>query len=306
LRRWLANERVAVPRLWSPLRRALLADLAGQEVLLVFDPPPQATTQTVLVLGVVQHKRVLPVAWRLVPQRTPWADDVAAALGAMVAEVAADLPRDCRVTVVADRGITGPATIAAVRAVGWHVVFRLNVGPNQTNRVRVGGQEEALWTWLADHDFTWAGPVALFKGAGGMDLELTVIWDRTQDDPWVLVSDDPAGPARVRAYRRRTRIEATFADTKRRGFDLERTKISAPARLDRLILAVVLALWWRTQLGLRLIRAGGRTRYDRADRRDRSVLHLAGREIAERLLHDRCPPLPFSRLNDRWRHALYA
>jgi hypothetical protein len=265
VRRWLANSAVAGSRLWPPLRRALLADLAGQPLLLVFDPTPHAGHATVLVLGVARHKRVLPLAWRLVPQQTPWGTTLAAALGAMVHEVAADLPPDCSVTLVADRGVTGPATIAAGRAVGWHVTFRLSVSATQTNRVRVAGVEDALWTFLETHAFAFAGPVELYKDAGWVALELTCVWDRRSAEPWVLVSDQPAGPARCREYARRTRIEATFADTKRRGFDLERTKLVAHDRLERLILALALALWWATQLGSRVIRTGHRRRYDRAD-----------------------------------------
>lgn len=306
LRRWLANDRVVVDTLWPPLRRALLRDVAGRDLVLVFDPTPQAGHATVLVLGLLQHKRVLPLAWRIVPQQAPWEERLATYLGAMVTEVAQDLPPGCHVTVVADRGITGPATLAVVRAAGWHVVFRLNVGASQTNRVRVAGVEHHLWTWIEAQGFAWAGPVELFKAAGWVRVELTVVWDRTYDEPWVLVSDEPAGPQRVHAYRRRTRIEATFADTKRRGFDLERTKIVDPARLNRLLLALVITLWWRTQMGLRVIRTGLRARYDRRDRRDRSVLQLAGRHIVERLLHDRCPALPFSRANGRLRYAFYA
>jgi hypothetical protein len=305
-RRWLANERVEVPALWAPLRRALLADLAGHELLFVVDPTPQAGHATVVVLGLVRRTRVLPLAWRVVPPQTTWPAPRPTLLGELAAAVAADLPPDVRVTVVADRGITGPETLAAVRAVGWQPVFRLNVGPRQTNRVRVAGVEHDLWTWLAERRFRYAGPVELFKDAGWVAVALTAVWDRTYDEPWVLVGDAPAGPAAVRAYRRRTRIEATFADTKRRGFDLERTKVVALDRLDRLILAVVLALWWGTQLGLRTIRSGRRRRYDRADRRDRSVLKLGLRDLVERLLSDRRVPLPFTTRHGSVHHPAYA
>lgn len=99
-------------------------------------------------------------------------------LGEMAAEVAADLPAGCHVTVLADRGITGPETIRVLRAVGWHIVFRVNAGPKQSNRVRVDGLEYGLWEWITAQAFTWSGPVDLFKDAGWMRLKLTVVWDR--------------------------------------------------------------------------------------------------------------------------------
>lgn len=306
LQRWLANPAVKVEEMWPLIRRALLHDVVGRKLILVFDPTPQAGHTTVLVLGLLRHKRVLPLAWRLVPQQADWDERMAPLLGAMAAEVAADLPVGCHITVLADRGITGPATIRVLRALGWHIVFRLNVGPKQTNRVQVAGDEWRLWDWITTHGWQWSGPVDLFKDAGWMRLELTVVWDRRFAEPWILISDEPAGAARVRAYRRRTAIEATFADTKRRGFDFERTKIIDHDRLDRLLLGLAIALWWATQLGLRVIRVGRRTAYDRSDRRDRSVLHLGTRELYERLIYQRCPALPFSKRNGVWRFALYS
>ena len=306
LRRWLANPRVDVAALWPPVRRTLLHDLAGQRLLLVFDPTPHAGQATLLVVGLVQHKRVLPLAWRVVPQQTAWPAPMATYLGAMVREIAADLPPACHVTLLADRGITSPATIRVVRAAGWHVTFRLNAGPHQSHRVRHDGQDAELWRWLETRRFAWAGPVDLFKDAGWLRLELTVVWPAAHPEPWILLSDEPAGPARVRAYRRRSRIEATFADAKRRGFELDATKVVHADRLDRLVLALTVAMWWRTQLGLRVIHAGLRRRYDRTDRRDKSVVRLGLRALLDHLDTPRGPALPFSHRHGAWRYVLYA
>ncbi len=108
----------------------------------------------------------------------------------------------------------------------------------------------------------------------------------------------------MRAYRHRTRIEATFADAKRRGFDLELTTIVPWARLDRLVLAIV--LWWGTQLRLRVIRAGNRAWYDHAHRRDCSVISLGSAAVAELIHHNRRPTLPFSKHAGERRFAYYA
>jgi Transposase DDE domain len=303
LRRWLASTLIPVETMWSPIRRTFLADRRGQRLTLVFDPTPQGIHTTILVVGLVQHKRVLPLAWRIVPQQEQWDERMATYLRDMAREIDADLPPGCHVTLLADRGITGPHTIAAVRSVGWHIVFRLSAGVSQANRVRVDGQIAPLWVWLKERNFRWSGPVEVSKDAGWITVELTVIWNRPYKEPWILVSDEPAGPKQVHAYRRRVRIEATFADTKTRGFEIERTRID---RLNRLLLVLVIALWWRMQMGLRVIRTGQRSRYDRTDRRDRSVLKLGGRALDDCLLHDRGPALPFSQSKGQWRYAYYA
>jgi hypothetical protein len=293
LARFLANPAVDRERLWAALLPALLADRAGTEIELVFDPTPQNGTFTLLVLGVIDRSRVLPVAWRVVPQQTAWSDTQIALLARLCAAVDRALPPGCRVTLIADRGITGPAVIALCRRLGWGFVLRLSASARQTNRVRVGdAPERALWDLVTGPGQRVAAPVWLFKGAGWVPVELTIRWDRRFAEPWLLLSDRPAGPAVLRSYRRRTRVEATYQDGKSRGWRLEASKLAAPDRFDRLLLALHLALWWAMQLGHRVIRTGQRRRYDRADRRDLGVLRLGREHLRHELLHERLPPLP--------------
>jgi hypothetical protein len=80
LRRWLANPAVTVAGVWAPLRRALLAPDAGQELTLVFDLSPHRAWGTLLVLGLVQGRRVLPLSWRVEPQQEAWSAPLAVLL----------------------------------------------------------------------------------------------------------------------------------------------------------------------------------------------------------------------------------
>jgi hypothetical protein len=287
--------------LWGGLLPALLAAKAGQDLTLVFDPTPHQDTATILVLGLVDHKRILPLAWRVVPQREPWAAGLLPVLRAMTREVVAAQPPGCAVTLLADRGLTSPALIDLCGALGWHYVLRVNVNAATSNRVVVDGTERALWELVTGPGQRWGGSVTLFKKAGWRTVELTIWWDRRAAEPWLLVSDRPAGSARVRAYRRRARAEATYADCKRRGWDIERTKVTAFDHLDRLLLVLHLALWWTQQLGLRAIRAGQRRCFDRADRRDLSLRRLGRAWLDHLLYHGRCPPLPFHHHHGQWR-----
>ena len=190
------------------------------------------------------------------------------------------------------------------RELAWHFVLRVSVSPAQTNRGRLPDQPEGrLWDLVSGPGQHWTGTVQLFKSEGWRTVELTIRWDRAAHEPWVLISDQPAGMARVRDYRCRMRAEATYQDGKSRGFQLNRNKLTDHARLDRLLLALHLAWWWGHQLGLRVIRRGQRRQFDRPGRHDLSVLRLARRAIAEALLHDRCPILPFRRDGTAWQYT---
>jgi hypothetical protein len=294
-RRFLANPKVTVATLWPPLLTALLAGLGGgEEAYFVFDPTPYRDCATVLCLGLVWHGRVLPVAWRVVPQQEAWPEPLAPLLAAMLREVAAALPPGVQPTLLADRGLVGPGLIDATRCAGWHLVLRLRAGSGEATLVRLAdGPVQRLATLPTHPGQRWTGPVALFKEAGWRTGYLTVHWAKGADEPWVLFSDRPGGADRVREYRRRHSVEATYEDLKRRGFDLERSKLTALERIDRLLVVVHLALWWGIGLGLQTIRTGRRPHFDRHDRRDLSLLRLGRTACLEALISDHAPPLPF-------------
>ncbi|HEU0116242.1 MAG TPA: hypothetical protein VFQ80_16255, partial [Thermomicrobiales bacterium] len=91
-RRWLANPAVTRATLWQPLRSALLARLAGQEVGLAFDLTPHGKRFTRLSLGLVWPKRVLPLAWRIMPHQDPWPENMDRLFPALAFPAPAALP----------------------------------------------------------------------------------------------------------------------------------------------------------------------------------------------------------------------
>ena len=301
LQRFLANDRVTVATLWQPLLPHLLAGWAGREATLVFDPTPYGSTGTILWIGIVWQGRVLPLAWQHVPQQEPWPGPLPALLAPLLAPIAAAMPPDCTVTLVADRGVSGPGVLDVARNLGWEVVLRLNVGAQQAHRLRLpGGPEVRLGDWLPQAGRRWRGVVQLFKAAGWREGHLTIHQDAGAAEPWVLVSTRPAGSARVREYRQRVRVEATFADTKRRGWGLEQSRVREAAHVERLLLVWHLALWWLYVLGLHVIRSGQRARFDRAHRRERSLLRLGWLWLRDRLHHGALPLLLFRPYGSTW------
>lgn len=301
LRRFLDNPAVTAEALWAPLLPVLLGRWAGAEATLVFDPTPHRGDWTVLWVGIVAHRRVLPLGWRLVPQQTTWPETLAPLLEPLFGRVAAALPAGCRVTLLADRGVSGPTLLDAARSHGWEVVLRLNVGEQQAHRLRAAdGAEWRLWDWVEAVGAGWHGPVAIFKGAGWREGYLTAHRRPGAKEWWVLFSTRPGGRERVREYARRSRVEATFGDGKRRGWGLEQSRVADPEHLDRLLVAWHLALWWLHGLGAQAIKRGRRRRFDRADRRERSLVRLGWLWLHDELLHDRLPPLPFRHTADGW------
>ena len=301
LQRFVTNPHVTVATLWQPLLPVLLAALGRRELVFVFDPTPYRDCATILCLGIICRHRILPVAWQVMPQQEPWPEPLEPILTAMLVAVSAALPAGCQATLLADRGLVGPGIIDAAQSVGWHVVLRLRAGAGEETRVRRGdGPEERVADLPTGPGQRDAGPAAIFKGAGWRQGHLTLHWDTQADEPWVLFSTRPGGAARVREYRQRARAEATYQDEKGRGFALERSKVVAPDRIERLLLALHLALWWAYGLGLQVVRNGQRHRFDRRDRRDLSLIRLGRTACTKALDRDHLPALPFRQTPTGW------
>jgi hypothetical protein len=301
LRRWLANDHVDPQPIWRTLRPALLNRYRASDMIFVFDPTPQSTTFSILHLGLLVRHRVLPLAWRLVPQQdATWPERQHTYVRAMLQELTADLPPGCTPTLLADRGVTGPEIVDACREFGWHFVLRVNARAVRGNTIRHDGCLKPLWDLLVEEGYTRCAEIDLFRKAGWRTVHLTVTWEHDAHAAWFLISDLPPGRRRVQTYRRRMRVEATHQDLKSRGMQMESSKLTDQPRFARLLLAVVLAYWWGMQLGLRTIRHGYRRQFDRPNRRDVGVWRLGVLRLHDLIQQGKSPALPFFLRDNRW------
>jgi len=132
---------------------------------------------------------------------------------------------------------------------------------------------------------------------------------REREEAWFLISDQSAGKRRVKEYAWRMRVESTFQDSKSRGWNLEASLIEDFERLNRLLLALFLAMWWVVHLAASCLHHGRRERYDRHDRRDKGIFRLGRLYLLDILRRGSNPGalvgcLPFKRQGNGWRFAL--
>jgi hypothetical protein len=106
-------------------------------------------------------------------------------------------------------------------------------------------------------------------------------WSPNQDYPRFWSVDLPANAQAWRRGRKRFWIEPTFRDWKSCGFDLERSKISDPDRLQVLVFGMAATTLWLTHTGDWLICHGHDRLLDRTAHRDYSVFRL-GRDHMHR------------------------
>ena len=136
--------------------------------------------------------------------------------------------------------------------------------------VRVTEKHNAGWYWLILH------------------------WEKGEDEPWYLLSNQEGRKRLIKYYRRRMWIEELFGDVKGHGFDLEATHLKNAERINRLILAVFIIFVWLISLGSWVVKRGYRHYVDVKSRRDKSYFRIGLDWIEMCFRLDKPVPLSFS------------
>src|SRR5947209_5555268 len=272
--RFMANEGVQVSTIWKDLLKQLLPFWKGKAVQFVLDCTPVDDRASIVYLGLLVHSRVLPVAWRVMPAQEEWDQGQWEVIGELLDEVKPHLePTDC--TLIADRGLAGFPLVKLCRDRKWHYLLR--VCKEHTCRRWIAGSWKP-WTPLGHlilkEGQQWFGRILLWQDKHTIETHGSLVWEPGYKEAWFLISDHPAGRGRVREYGWRMRVESTFQDDKSRGWNLEASLIADRQRLNRLLLALFVAMWWVSHLAASCIHHGQREQFDRHDRRDKSIFRL--------------------------------
>lgn len=307
LARFVANDRVQVSTVWNEFLTDVLPFWRERRVFLVLDCTPFDDRATIVYLGLLIHSRILPLAWQVMPAQQKWPEGQWAVVKRLFDQVTPHLKNtDC--TVLADRGLVGWPLVQLCRERRWHYLLR--VRREHTCRRWMGHWTawRSLGQLITQPGQQWCGRIQLWQEET-LETHLSAVWEPAYQDVWFLISDRQAGRQRIAEYAWRARVEATFQDSKSRGWNVEASRIADRARLDRLLLALFLGLWWVTHLAAACMHHGHRTRFDRHDRRDKGFFRLGRLWLLDILRRARdvrallrC--LPFHRQGTTWRFAV--
>ena len=309
LERFVGNSRISVPTIWKLFLAQVLVSFRDKPLMLVLDCTPIDDRACIVYVGLLVHSRVLPLAWRVMPGQEHWEERQWDLVAAMLDEIAEHLGA-AQWTLRADRGLSGMPLVKLCTQRHWHDLLR--IAKEHTFRRRLPGKKWSRWMaceqLVRKEGQRWFGRVQLWQDEP-LDTYLSAVWEPGHKEGWLLISDQSAGPVRVAQYAWRMRVEATFQDTKSRGWNLEASLIEDRARLNRLLLALFLAMWWVSHLAASCIHHGKRERFDRQDRRDKGLFRLGRLWLLDILRRTKnraalrwC--LPFKKQANGWRFSL--
>jgi len=288
--RWVENDQITYETYFLPFAQAVLASLAKQPLVLIMDGSAVGRGCVTLMLSVVYKRRALPLAWIVVKGKKghfPQSSHCA-----LLAQIQPHLPPSSAVIFLGDGEFDGTELQATIAGYGWQYVCRT-------------AGNILIWRDDAHIPFTALGVqpdeivlvanVAVTQARYGPVLALAV-WEGAYLAPVYLVSNLNDAEVAVRWYRQRARIETFFSDQKSRGFRIDKSHLSNPKRLTRLLLAACLAYLWMIYLGALARQDGWEAIIHRTDRCDWSLfqlgLHLLDHWLNEALqIHVAfCPP----------------
>jgi hypothetical protein len=277
LRRFLKDVNVAPQVSYRPIVQQLLRSWSDREVNLVMDRTDLTNRWSILSLGAAYRKRLLPLAWQIHPFGSTGAEDQIE----LLKQVQALLPDRPQVQVhfYGDSEFRAVAVQQTCQAYGWH----WQVGLKSDVRFRT---DQTAWQPLASlglqpGERRYLNQIYLTETHNFGPLNLLADWAVTQPQPRYWALDLPAERHAWRRGRKRFWTEPTFRDWKSYGFDLERSQINDPDRLNSLMLAIALTTLWMIYIGDWLTRHGLAHLLTPAHKTDYSLFRL-GRDYVQR------------------------
>ncbi len=274
LERFLSNDRIDVEHTWNALLAQVMPYFRREPVRLVVDLTSYEEHAQVIYIGLLQHSRVLPLVWKVMPGWESWDQGLWDCIEELFQRLVPHLG-DATCTIIGDSAFGCFPMVQLCQKYGWHYLFRICAHHTCQPRSRAGQwlPTRRVADLVSEPGKRFYGYVRLWQEEQ-IETNLSAYWHPQEEEALLVIADQPAGGSRLQEYRWRWRVESTFQDMKSRGWDWESCHVRRRDRIDRLLLVLFLALWWLVHLAASCMHHGRRDRYDRHDRRDKSILRI--------------------------------
>ena len=297
--RWVQNDNITFDLYFLPFVGPLLERLAAvRPLVLIMDGSAVARGCVTLMVSVIYAHRAIPIGWLVIEGAKghfPTESHLT-----LVREVKARVPATATVIFLGDGEFDSPELQAELD--GYHWQYACRTAKNILIELDDG------WLSMADLAVTRGQHVfrknALFTKAAYGPVMVIAWWDACYPDPIYLVSNMPSGQRACDWYRKRmhtpappaeqVRVETFFSDQKSRGFQIDRSHLSDPERVHRLLLAASLAYLWVICLGTVAHHDDWLPVIHRRHRCDLSLFQLGLRLLDYLLNHDQSIPSSFA------------
>ena len=268
--RFVKNERFDTQVCYLPFAHLILSHLADKPLILAMDGSTVGRGCMTLMVGVIYRQRAIPLAWIVYKGKKghTGADHHITVLQQLLPL----LPEEADVILLGDGEYDTVEMLSWVNQwTNWQFVVRTS----KSNLITHDGNQYALRDLCGGYGSITSVHDVLFTQQEFGPVMAVAWWGKKYDKPIFLISNCASPTLACRYYQRRFRVETLFSDKKSRGFHIEKSHLSDPMRLARLLLASALAYIWLIHLGLMVYQdEAKRSLIDRTHRSDKSLFRL--------------------------------
>ena len=300
--RWFSNERIDVEEMYEPLLLwAIQAwQKPGHALHLALDTTVLDNRFCVLSLSVVCHGRAIPLLWQTLEHPSA---SVSTALVIALLEKADRLLADfSAITLLADRAFPSSELLRWFEGrQRWGYVMRLRGDTEIHGTAAPMGCEVRKLRLGRGHCRGWSAVQLWGDGSCIANLVLAFPTGLQIKEPWYLVSNLEPSMDLVWAYGDRFCCEQLFRDQKSGIFQLESSGLQDPARIDRLLLVVAIAVLVGSLQGFAVSLSGLRRQVDPHWKRGMSFLRMGLKWVQRSAVNAGCAllawiPIPLQQL----------
>jgi hypothetical protein len=240
-KRLLINENVTEQTYFLPFVQSVLINLGLEEMVLAIDGSLVGRGSICLMISLIYKRRALPLAFSVVEgKKGHLPEDMHIEL---VNKMRPLIPESTKLVIfLGDGEFDGTSLQRTLTGFGWKYVSRTS------HNITIFADDEPFhidmlaamlpkgsWKGLRDCKITRKkyGPVTAVAW-----------WGDDQKEPIFLVTNFLSTSKACRYYSMRFTIETFFSDQKSRGFNIDKSHLSCPQRLTRLMYASCLAYLW--------------------------------------------------------------
>jgi hypothetical protein len=250
----------------------LLAAVSQHTLALAIDGSVVGRGCVCLMISLLYQKRAVPLCWRVVAQPKGHVSD--ALHRALLAAVQPLIPAETAVIVVGDGEFDGVQWLAQLTQQRWQYVCRT---AKDTILIEDGKPFRFDQVACAPGERYFSLPAVSVTTQHYGPVHAVVYWDRRYPTPLYLLTNLEVAEEAYYWYHKRAQIETFFSDQKSRGFNLQKSHLTDPHRLERLLIAAALAYLWLIYLGALVRTNGWLALIHRTDRCDLSLFQLGFR-----------------------------
>lgn len=244
VRRIVRDTRLSLEQVYYPLIRALVAEIPSETLYLSMDASAHTNVVDLFQIALISDATALPLGFIVYDTDAAWAADARA----LLADVAALLPADKQVILLADRGHASSAFVHAVTAVGWDYIIRV---PADTLVETAHSWQPVGQLHPRRYPLRRFPAVAVWKTHQVMSNVVVYRYERAgfQAVRWYLITSLPPSVERCCEYACRWWQECGFTVLKSALFQWERSRVTRWERVEVLLLGAACATWVAWMLG---------------------------------------------------------